>query len=147
VQQLTHTDGRTQDFKRGSADRQPCVRSNYQQNPYRPSPPCWTRQTGFVDVVENSHKCPRKNGGGEGKQALGKRRCKSKNTKTPCSPVSTRYPKQNCFVWRLPGFVRPSFWLHEYHAEDEHGALVKRHWQGKQTCWEKTLSQCHFVYH
>ena len=57
------TDGRAGDFKRGSADKQPLLRSNYQQNPNRLSPPCWTRQTSFVDVVQNSHKCPRKREG------------------------------------------------------------------------------------
>jgi hypothetical protein len=70
-------------------------------------------------------------GGGGGKQGLRKRRLSKKKAKTSYGPGSTRYPKQHSFVWRLPGFVRSSFWWHEYRDEDVHGALVQ--WQRGET--------------
>ena len=110
------TDGRAGDFKRGSADKQPLLRSNYQQNPNRLSPPCWTRQTSFVDVVQNSHKCPRKRegwGGGANKGLANVVLDKKCEYTLLCCAVVPRHPKKHCCVWTLPRFVRSSFWRHE----------------------------------
>jgi hypothetical protein len=67
--------------------------------------------------------------------------CLSKQRRCTFPATAPRYPTENYFVRRFPCFLRLS---NIYEAEEEHGALVERYYQGKTEVLTEKQPECHF---